>query len=158
MRTGVVVFAITYALIASRHVRGLRIDRPASALIGAVLAIAIGLGAVTPTQAATAVDQSTLVLLFAVMGMGAFLSADGFFECAAPRLAARARTRAGLLAAIVWGAGGLSALLTNDAVCVLVAPLVVGWIRRWDLPRLPFLLALATAANTGGVATLVGNL
>jgi Na+/H+ antiporter NhaD/arsenite permease-like protein len=28
---------------------------------------------------------------------------------------------------------------------------------RWKLPRLPFLLALATAANTGSVATLVGS-
>src|SRR5262249_19370817 len=53
--------------------------------------------------------------------------------------------------------GVLSALVTNDAVCVLAAPLVVRWIVRWKLPRLPFLLALATAANTGSVATLVGN-
>src|SRR5262249_48931931 len=101
--------------------------------------------------------QSTLVLLLAVMGMGTFLSADGFFERAAPHLAALARTRAGLLAAIVWGAGALSALITNDAVCVLGAPVVVTWIRRGNLPRLPFLLAVATAANTGSVATLVGN-
>src|SRR6185369_5015451 len=50
-----------------------------------------------------------------------------------------------------------SALITNDAVCVLGAPLVVAWIRRHRLPALPFLLALATAANTGSVATLVGN-
>jgi Na+/H+ antiporter NhaD/arsenite permease-like protein len=58
---------------------------------------------------------------------------------------------------LVWGAGGLAAFVTNDAVCVLAAPLVVSWIVRWKLPRLPFLLALATAANTGSVATLVGN-
>jgi Na+/H+ antiporter NhaD/arsenite permease-like protein len=57
----------------------------------------------------------------------------------------------------VWGAGVLSAFITNDAVCVLAAPLVVRWIQRWNLPRLPFLLALATASNTGSVATLVGN-
>ena len=65
MWTGVVVFAITYVLIASRRVRWLPIDRPAGALIGAVLAVA--LGAVTPAQASVAVDQSTLVLLFAVL-------------------------------------------------------------------------------------------
>jgi Na+/H+ antiporter NhaD/arsenite permease-like protein len=40
---------------------------------------------------------------------------------------------------------------------VLGAPLVVHLIERHRLPRLPFLLALATAANTGSVATLVGN-
>jgi Na+/H+ antiporter NhaD/arsenite permease-like protein len=34
---------------------------------------------------------------------------------------------------------------------------VVRLIKKHDLPRLPFLLALATAANTGSAATLVGN-
>jgi Na+/H+ antiporter NhaD/arsenite permease-like protein len=69
----------------------------------------------------------------------------------------RARTPARLLGVIVWSAGLLSALVTNDAVCVLAAPLVVAWIEKHRLPALPFLLALATAANTGSVATLVGN-
>jgi Na+/H+ antiporter NhaD/arsenite permease-like protein len=69
----------------------------------------------------------------------------------------RARTPQRLLALIVWGAGVLAALITNDAVCVLGAPLVVSWIEKYRLPPLPFLLALATAANTGSVATLVGN-
>ena len=53
--------------------------------------------------------------------------------------------------------GALSMLLTNDAVCVLGAPIVVRLIRRLKLSPLPFLLGLATAANTGSVATLVGN-
>jgi Na+/H+ antiporter NhaD/arsenite permease-like protein len=48
-------------------------------------------------------------------------------------------------------------LITNDAVCVLGALLVVRTIRKNELPPLPFLLALATGANTGSVATLVGN-
>src|SRR5688572_19629451 len=91
------------------------------------------------------------------MGMGAFLSLDGFFERAGRLVVARARTRRRLVGALVWGAGLLSAVVTNDAVCVLLAPLVVQWIRKDGLPRLPMLAALATAANTGSVATLVGN-
>ncbi|MFO0678359.1 MAG: SLC13 family permease [Polyangiaceae bacterium] len=152
---GLVVFAITYVLVASQRLRFVRVDRPAGALIGAVLAVVIG--ASTPEEAAEAIDKSTLVLLFAVMGMGAFLAIDGFFDRAAPRLAHLARSKAGLLGTVVWGSGILSAIITNDAVCVLAAPVVVTWIKRWNLPRLPFLLALATAANTGSVATLVGN-
>jgi Na+/H+ antiporter NhaD/arsenite permease-like protein len=155
MVLGSIAFGITYILIATRRMRWLKIDRASGAIIGAVLAVAIG--SISPDEAAIAVDQSTLVLLLAVMGMGAFLSIDGFFDRAALRILALARTRAALLAAVVWGAGTLSAFITNDAVCVLAAPLVVSWIRRWNLPRLPFLLALATASNTGSVATLVGN-
>ena len=155
MILGSVAFGIAYVLIAVRRLRWLRIDRASGAIIGAVLAVAIG--SVTPEEAAAAVDHSTLVLLLGVMGIGAFLSIDGFFDRAAVVLVARARTRGRLLAAVVWGAGGLATMVTNDAVCVLAAPLVVQWIVRWKLPRLPFLLALATAANTGSVATLVGN-
>jgi Na+/H+ antiporter NhaD/arsenite permease-like protein len=152
---GIVVFALTYLLVAGRRLRALPIDRPAGALVGAVLAVATG--AVTPAAALGAIDGRTIALLFAVMGMGAYLSMDGFFERAAPVLGARLRTRGALLAALVWSAGLLSALITNDAVCVLAAPVVVSWIERWKLPRLPFLLALATASNTGSVATLIGN-
>jgi Na+/H+ antiporter NhaD/arsenite permease-like protein len=155
MLLGSIAFGITYVLIAVRRLRYLRIDRASGAIIGAVLAVAIG--SVNPQEAGEAIDHSTLVLLLGVMGIGAFLALDGFFDRAAVSLIARARTRGRLLAALVWGAGGLSALVTNDAVCVLAAPLVVSWITRWKLPRLPFLLGLATAANTGSVATLVGN-
>jgi Na+/H+ antiporter NhaD/arsenite permease-like protein len=153
MWKGLVVFGVTYALVA--RIRWLKIDRPGGALVGAVLAVV--LGASSPAEAGAAVDKSTLILLFAVMGMGAFLSIDGFFERATSRLASVARTRARLLGAIVWGAGLFSAFVTNDAVCVLAAPVVVELVRRWRLPRLPFLMALATGANTGSVATLVGN-
>lgn len=152
---GVVVFGITYALVASRRLRVVRIDRPAGALIGAVLAVV--LGASTPAEAAEAVDKTTIILLFAVMGMGAFLALEGFFDRLGQLVVARTRSKRRLAVAIVWGAGILSAFVTNDAVCVLAAPLVVGWIEKYELPRLPYLLALATGANTGSVATLVGN-
>lgn len=155
MWKGLVVFGVTYVLVAGRRLRWLPGDRPAGALVGAVLAVA--LGASTPAEAGAAVDKSTLTLLFAVMGMGAFLALDGFLDRATPRLVRAARTRGRLLGAIVWGSGLLAAVVTNDAVCVLAAPLVVDVIERWRLPRLPFLLALATGANTGSVATLVGN-
>lgn len=51
----------------------------------------------------------------------------------------------------------LSALLVNDTVCLVLTPLVIAIITRTGLPLLPFLLALATSANVGSVATLVGN-
>src|SRR5258706_15242387 len=91
MILGIIAFAVTYVLIAVRNLKWLRIDRAAGAIIGAVLAVAIG--SVTPKEAGEAIDHSTLVLLLGVMGMGAFLSIDGFFDRAAVTLVARARTR-----------------------------------------------------------------
>lgn len=155
MLTGLVIFAITYALIAGRRLRFMPLDRPAGALTGAVLCVALRV--LTPHQAMSAINGDTLVLLFGLMGVGAFLAEGGLLDRAGDALVARMRTPPRLLGAIVWGAGVLSALVTNDAVCVLGAPVVVAWIARHRLPPLPFLLALATAANTGSVATLVGN-
>lgn len=152
---GVGVFVVTYALISARRLRWLGFDRPAGALLGAVACVALGV--LSPARALGAIDGPTLLLLFGVMGMGAFLSIDGLFDAFEHRLASRCRTPARLLGAIVWGSGLLAAFVTNDAVCVLGAPLVVRLIERHKLPPLPFLLALATAANTGSAATLVGN-
>jgi Na+/H+ antiporter NhaD/arsenite permease-like protein len=42
-------------------------------------------------------------------------------------------------------------------VCLVLAPLVVDLTRRFALPPVPFLIALATASNVGSVATLTGN-
>lgn len=155
MWLGVTIFAFTYLLISARRLGWLPIGRPGGALVGAILCVAAGV--IGPEDALNAVDGHTIVLLFGMMGMGAFLAADGFLGRVGEGLAARVRTPARLLGAIVWCSGGLAALITNDAVCVLGAPLVVGLIQRHRLPPLPFLLALATAANTGSVATLVGN-
>jgi Na+/H+ antiporter NhaD/arsenite permease-like protein len=153
--TAALVFAVTYLLIAGRRLHWMPLDRPAGALVGAVLCVALRV--LTPAQALGAINGETLVLLFGLMGVGTFLAEVGLLERVSAALVARARTPARLLGVLVWGAGALAALVTNDAVCVLGAPVVVAWIKRYRLPPLPFLLALATASNTGSVATLVGN-
>ncbi|MCC7382706.1 MAG: arsenic transporter [Deltaproteobacteria bacterium] len=152
---GLLIFALTYVLISARRLRWLGFDRPAGALLGAVACVVAGV--LTPMAAIEAVDGATLLLLLGVMGMGAFLAVDGFFDQLEPRLVALAVSPSRLLGLTVWGSGLLAALITNDAVCVLGAPLIVRLIQRHSLPPLPFLLALATGANTGSVATLVGN-
>jgi Na+/H+ antiporter NhaD/arsenite permease-like protein len=152
---GVCVFVLTYLFVAGPRWRAVPLDRAGGALLGAVLAVILGV--LTPHEAIAAVNGETMLLLFGLMGVGAFLLEGGLLDRAADAVAAWAGTPQRLLAALVWGAGGLAALVTNDAVCVIFAPVVVTWIARHQLPPLPFLIALATAANTGSVATLVGN-
>lgn len=155
MLTGIAVFAVTYALISARRLGWLPVGRPGAALLGATATV--GLGVLRPEQALAAVDGHTIVLLFGMLAMGAFLDADGFFERAAAHVIRHVKTPRGLLAGIVWGAGISASLITNDAVCVFAAPLLVRIVEKYRLRPLPFLLALATSANTGSVATLVGN-
>jgi len=67
------------------------------------------------------------------------------------------RTPQRLLLYLTLTSGVLSTLLVNDTICLMLTPLVIAVIRRGRLPMLPYLIALATSANIGSVATLVGN-
>lgn len=151
----IAIFCITYLLICGRNFKILPLNRPAAALLGTVLMVACGI--VTPQQAYHAVDYDTLVLLLGMMLISAYLFLAGFFDWAAHWILRRARTPQALLLHLVMGSGILSAMLVNDAVCLMLTPLVVKVIIRGKLPLPPYLLALAMSANVGSVATLVGN-
>lgn len=153
--TAIIIFAVTYALISGRRLKVLPLNRPAAALLGAVLMVVCGV--MTPEQAYRAVNYDTLALLLGMMLIAAYLHLAGFFGWAADRILKFAKTPERLLLYLMIASGGLSALLVNDTVCLLLTPLVVAVIVRGRLPLLPYLLALATSANIGSVATLVGN-
>jgi len=155
VHAGLVIFAITYIALSVGRIGRVALPRAWAALLGAAAALLSR--ALSPREAVMSVDIDTLVLLASVMGIGAFLEFDGFFERAAAFSLAHARTPKRLLAFLMIASGALSALVTNDAICILFAPIVVEWIQKHRLPRTPFLIALATSANTGSVATLVGN-
>jgi Na+/H+ antiporter NhaD/arsenite permease-like protein len=149
------IFVITYLLISGRQLKILPLNRPAAALLGAVLMIATGV--MTPERAYRAINYDTLVLLMGMMLISAYLYLAHFFEWAADRVLDFSRTPARLLLYVTLTSGILSALLVNDTICLMLTPLVVAVIRRGKLPLLPYLVALATSANIGSVATLVGN-
>jgi Na+/H+ antiporter NhaD/arsenite permease-like protein len=150
-----VIFGITYILISGRQLKILPLNRPAAALLGAVLMVSTGV--MTPERAYRAVNYDTIVLLLAMMLISAYLYLAHFFEWAADAVLEFSRTPERLLLYITLTSGILSALLVNDTICLMLTPLVIAVIRRGKLPMLPYLIALATSANIGSVATLVGN-
>lgn len=150
-----VVFVLVYAAMVAGRVPALRLDRTGAALLGALVLVACG--AIGADAAWSAVDVPTIALLFAMMVLSAQLAQAGAYARLAQHLdAARAGPKA-LLALVVMAGGLLSAVLTNDVVCLALAPLVVDVARRRSLHPLPFLLALAAAANAGSALTLIGN-
>jgi Na+/H+ antiporter NhaD/arsenite permease-like protein len=150
-----VIFSATYLLISGRQWKVLPLNRPAAALLGAVLMVAFGI--MTPQQAYHSVDYDTLVLLLGMMIISAYLYLAGFFDWAADWILRRAKTPQALLGYVIFTAGILSAMLVNDTICLMLTPLVVAVMVRGKLPLTPYLLALAMGANLGSVATLVGN-
>ena len=114
----------TYLGLALGRLPFLRVDRTGVAIIGGALVVVSGL--LPWDRAVAAVDAHTLVLLFGMMIVAAYLRLSGFFR-----------------------------LVTYAAV--RRAPIVLDLARRLRLPPVPYLVALATAANVGSVATLTGN-
>jgi Na+/H+ antiporter NhaD/arsenite permease-like protein len=155
MTAALVVFTLTYLAIAAGRVPWLSIDRPAAALLGAVMMVATGV--LLPAEAGAAINGDTLGLLLGMMILAAYLAEAGFFRWASWRVIRAAGTPRSLLWGLTLTAGVLSAFLVNDTVCLLMTPLVVRIIDDADLPPLPYLLAIAFGSNAGSVATLTGN-
>src|SRR5438128_5549153 len=149
------IFGITYVLISGRQMKILPLNRPAAALLGAVFMVSTGV--MTPQRAYGAVNYDTLVLLLGMMLISAYLYLAHFFEWAADVILKYSHTPQRLLLYLTLTSGILSALLVNDTICLMLTPLVIAVIRRGKLPLLPYVIALATSANIGSVATLVGN-
>ncbi|MGH7104874.1 MAG: anion transporter [Acetobacteraceae bacterium] len=149
------IFAATYIVIAIGRLPGFRIDRAGAAFLGASLMVAAGV--LSLGQAFAAIDMNTIALLLGMMIVVANLRLSGFFGVLTRWAAERARHPLMLLAAITLISGVLSAFLVNDAVCLALTPLVLDLVLRLERNPVPYLLAVAMAANVGGVATITGN-
>ena len=149
------IFGLTYLALALGKVPGLRIDRAGIALVGAAAMLACGV--LSMRDAARAVDYETIVLLFGMMVVVAYLRMAGFFALATEQIAARFSGPLTLLAVTIALSGVLSAFLVNDVVCVALTPLVLHLCQRLKRPPIPYLVGLATASNVGSVATITGN-
>jgi Na+/H+ antiporter NhaD/arsenite permease-like protein len=149
------IFVLTYAGVTLGRIPGLRLDRAGVALTGAALMMAVG--ALSPQEAYRAVDLDTIVLLLGMMIVVAHLKLSGFFRLVAGWALTRAHSARLLLVAVVLTAGIFSAFLVNDAVCLVMGPLVIEVTRTLRRDPVPYLLALAMAANVGSTATITGN-
>ncbi len=149
------VAGVVYLGMLLGEIPGFALDRTGVALLGAIALVAGG--RVAPEAAWDAVDVTTIALLLGLMVVSAQFRLGGFYGAATARLAAWEASPGALLAALILLAGVLSAVLANDIVCLAMAPVLAAGCARRGLDPVPFLLALAAAANVGSAATLIGN-
>ncbi|MBV8511079.1 MAG: anion transporter [Xanthobacteraceae bacterium] len=150
-----VIFVLTYAGVALGRIPGLRLDRAGIALTGAALTMAVG--ALTPEEAYQAIDLDTLALLLGMMIVVAHLKLSGFFRLVTGWALAYAHSPLILLVVFAVTTGVLSAFLVNDAMCLIMAPVVIEVARGLERSPIPYLLAVAMASNVGSTATITGN-
>src|SRR5262245_62062378 len=153
--TVVAIFAIVYLGMILGGLPFLQLDRTGVALLGAIALVAIGV--LTPEQAALSIHLPTLLLLFSFMVISAQMRLGGFYAWVTQHIAALPLGPNALLAAVIGTVAVLSAVFSNDIVCLAVAPVLTDACLRRGLDPVPLLLALACAANIGSAATLIGN-
>jgi Na+/H+ antiporter NhaD/arsenite permease-like protein len=149
------IFVLTYVVVAIGRLPGFRIDRAGAAMVGGSLMLAVG--AVRLADLGQAIDFPTLALLLGLMIVVGNLRLSGFFGRVNGWIVARARHPLHLLAAVIVSAGVFSAFLLNDAICLVMTPLVVDIAQRLRRDPVPYLLAVAMASNVGSTATITGN-
>ncbi|MCL4530030.1 MAG: anion transporter [Chloroflexi bacterium] len=149
------IVIITYIGIALGEFPRMQMTRTTITLlgVGALLVTA----QITFNQIGQFLDLNTLVLLFGMMIINANLQLAGFFNLAGSAILRFTHTPRGLLALEIILAGFLSALFLNDTICLMLTPLVLDITLTAKRNPIPYLIALATAANIGSVATLTGN-
>jgi len=153
--TILIIFLIVYLGMILGGLPFLRLDRTGVALLGAIALVSID--ALSLEQAVAAVHLPTVILLFSFMVVSAQMRLGGFYDWVTYRLAGLSLSPSGLLAVLVVVSAGLSAVFSNDIVCLAMAPVLVDACKRRGLAPVPFLLALACASNIGSAATLIGN-
>ena len=150
-----VIFVIVYLGMILGGLPFLQLDRTGVALLGAIALV--GVGAVSIEAAVQSLHLPTLILLFAFMVVSAQLRLGGFYAWVTLKLGLLPLRPPLLLVALVALVGALSAVFSNDVVCLAVAPVLIDACRRRGLNPIPYLLGLACAANVGSAATLIGN-
>lgn len=149
------VVLLTYIGIAIGFVPKFRANRTTIALIGVGLLILFNQVAVKDIS--ELLDTDTLILLFSMMILNANLRLAGFFKLTSAFLLRLTRKPLVFLFIEVLIVGVLSAFFLNDTICIMLTPFLLELLLAMDRNPIPYLIALATAANIGSTATLTGN-
>lgn len=149
------IVLLTFIGIAIGRYPIIKSNRTTIALMGVALLLAFG--QVKFPEIPQYIDFDTIILLFSMMIINANLKLAGFFTLASRWLVKWARTPRSFLALEILLVGILAALFLNDTVCLMFAPFLISLMDSLKRNPIPYLIALATAANVGSTATLTGN-
>lgn len=149
------IFIVTYVALAVGRIPGLKLNRAGIAVLGAIAVMLASHNSTSVTLAS--VNWSTIAMLFGFFVISAQLRLSGFYHRIADAVSSRVAHPTRFLVFLIAMTALLSAFLNNDVVCYVMVPVVGAALIRKALNPIPYLVALATAANIGAGATLIGN-
>lgn len=146
-----IIFGVTYALIASE-----KVDKAIAAFLGA--ALVIGLHYIPYKDALNHVDLNVIFLIMGMMIIVNIFSRTGLFEWVAMTISKKSRGN-GLLIVLqlLVITAVFSSLLDNVTTVILIAPMTILITQILEIPTVPVLILEAIFSNIGGTATLVGD-
>ena len=151
MLSAIVIFVVTYILIASE-----KVDKTLAALMGAVVMIVSR--AVPYEESLKAIDMNVIFLLLGMMVIVGVMAQTGVFEWLAIHLARLAKGNGlVIMCSFLVMTAVVSAFLDNVTTIILVAPLTILVTQILEIPTKPLLILEAVFSNIGGTATLVGD-
>ncbi len=151
----IIIFLVTLFLIF-----GEKLNRTIASISGAVVMVAAGIiiGFYDETQAIESVDFETIGLLFGMMILVALLEPTGFFQYLAVQAARFSKGKPVILLILLGSVTTvLSMFLDNVTTIILIAPVTILISEILGISAAPLLMAEALLADTGGIATLVGD-
>ena len=158
---GSIIFLIIWPFIVL-DMKWFPIGRPAAAVLGATFMVIFTV--VPPKQAFIVLGEEgnmqTICLLLGMMLLAYYYDREGLLRIAALWIFGRNKPFKRVLWKVCVLSGVLSAIITNDAACLVLTPLLVYEHRNQkrsakELP--PLLLGIATSANIGSASTFFGN-
>ena len=153
-----VILAVTFTLIFTEQLHG--IERSKVAICGALSMIIFGqiFGFYNPEQAIEAIDWNVIFLLAGMMTIVSVMIPTGGFDWMAYKIAALSKGRQFyMLVLLGTSITILSLLLDNVTTVVIFGPLIILIAKAQKISPVPYLLGAALLADTGGIATLVGD-
>ena len=159
---GTLIFVVVWPFIVM-DIKYFPIGRPAAALVGALLMVVFHV--VTQSDVydiqGTKGNLQTVFLLVGMMMLSFYYDREGILHHIGLLFFGKAnRSFKNILWKVCLLSAFLSAMITNDATCLVITPLLLKQFckqNRQHKELLPLCLGIATSANIGSAATVFGN-
>jgi len=151
----IIILAVVFVLITVRQIGRVRLQIWHIMTGGALAALAFG--EITAAEALKSVNLDVMGFLVGMFIVGQALEESGYLAHLAYRLFRQARSLDGLVLAILFGMGLLSAALMNDTLAIAGTPVVLMLARKNKASPKILLLALAFGVTIGSVMSPIGN-
>ena len=158
---GTVIFVAVWPFIVL-DIKKFPLGRPAAALVGATLMVIF---VVVPQEQVYLVlgekgNLQTLFLLIGMMLLSYYYDREGMLNYVALYIFGKGKPFKHVLWKVCALSAVLSAIITNDATCVVLTPILLAKHMeqgRSKIEYAPLLLGIATSANIGSASTFFGN-